>query len=372
MSGGMQCFRLSAGRPGLCHDVDTCKSGRDKFTGPYPFCPSFRQTRRGPMFPAPRALGTLGVGMSKWQLMTRRLPTLRFRAKIILGFGLVLAILAVSLTIAWLGFEKVSSAVASWRTSVSEADLARNIDRELIAYRSSVKYYVVTGKEDDAKAAGDAESGLRSAIEQAIKGARKPARIEGLNRLAAEFRNFTDTFADILKVKRESALVVQNQLVRNANMLRYKIDDIASNAQEAELQALEFGAKQTNAQLQAAVALANTFVVNWDQTVASSALARLKFVENSLHAINATDDKIVGGLKEAKSQLGEYGAALTKLVENARTIDELVMQMGGSAGAIMQGVSAMKADLVADQQRFEAQSDAMIGETERLIVMLAI
>jgi methyl-accepting chemotaxis protein len=297
---------------------------------------------------------------------------LRFRAKIILGFGLVLAISAVSLYIAWLGFEKVSFAVAAWRTSVSEADLARNIDRELIAYRASVKYYVVTGKEDDAKAAGDAEAGLKGAIEQAIKGARKPARIEGLNRLAAEFRNFADTFAEILKVKRESALIVQNQLVRNANMLRYKLDDIASNAQEAELQVVEFGAKQTNAQLQAAVALANTFVVSWDQTVASSALARLKFVENSLHAINSTDDKVVAGLKEARGQLADYSAALTKLVENARTIDELATQMSGSAGAIMQGASAMKADLVAEQQRFEAQSDAMVGETERLIVMLAI
>jgi methyl-accepting chemotaxis protein len=310
--------------------------------------------------------------MSKWQSLTRRLPTLRFRAKIILGFGLVLAISAVSLYIAYLGFEKVSFAVASYRTSVSEADLARNIDRELIAYRASVKYYVVTGKEEDAKAAGDAEAGLKGAIEQAIKGARKPARIEGLNRLAAEFRNFADTFAEILKVKRESALIVQNQLVRNANMLRYKLDDIASNAQEAELQAVEFGAKQTNAQLQAAVALANTFVVSWDQTVASSALARLKFVENSLHAVTSTDDKIVGGLKEAKVQLGDYSAALTKLVENARTVDELATQMSGSAGAIMQGASAMKADMVAEQQRFEAQSDAMVGETERLIVMLAI
>ena len=40
-------------------------------------------------------------------------------------------------------------------------------------------------------------------------------------------------------------------------------------------------------------ALANTFVVNADQAVATSAMARLKFVENSLHAISSTDEKIV-------------------------------------------------------------------------------
>ena len=77
-----------------------------------------------------------------------RLPTLRFRAKILLGFALVLAISAVSMGTAYLGFERVSEAVASYRNSVSEADFARNIDRELISYRSLVKYYVVPNNEE--------------------------------------------------------------------------------------------------------------------------------------------------------------------------------------------------------------------------------
>jgi hypothetical protein len=53
--------------------------------------------------------------------------------KIQLGFAVVLAISAASLGTAYLGFEHVSEAVASHRNSISEADLARNIDRELIS-----------------------------------------------------------------------------------------------------------------------------------------------------------------------------------------------------------------------------------------------
>src|SRR5215471_2644437 len=114
-------------------------------------------------------------------------PTLRFRAKIILGFAVVLFISAVSMAFAYFGFEHVSAGVGSYRTSVSEADLARNIDRELLAYRSAARYYVVTGKEDDAKAALDTEAGLKNAIDQAIKGAKKATRLESLNKLATEF-----------------------------------------------------------------------------------------------------------------------------------------------------------------------------------------
>ena len=288
-----------------------------------------------------------------------------------LGFAVVLAVSAVSMGIAYLGFERVSAGVAFYRNSVSEADLARNIDRELISYRALARYYVVTGKEDDAKAALAAEASLKDAIDRSMKGATNPARLDQVTRLAREFQAFTRIFADILKVKRDSALVTQNQLVRSGNMLRYKADDLPSNANDAELQAIEFGAKKVTEQFQAATALANTFVINSDQAAATSALARLKFAENALHAISSTDEKIVQDLKEVSALLEEYRQALTKLVENSKLIDRLTTQLAESATAIVQGSIAMKTDLLADQQRLESESDATIGETERLIMMIA-
>ena len=297
---------------------------------------------------------------------------MRFRAKIILGFGLVLAISAVSLYIAYLGFEKVSFAVASWRISVSEADLARNIDRELIAYRGLARYYVVTAKDDDAKAALAAEVRLKDAIEASMRGTSNPARRDQVTRLASEFQSFAKIFAEIVQVKSESALLVQNKLSRDANMLRYKLDDLPSNADDSELQAIQFGTKKVNDQFQSASALANTFVINADQAIATGALARLKFVENSLGAVTSTNERIVAGLKEASGLLAEYSQVLAKLIENTKKVDQLVAAMTNSAEAIVKGASEMKADLSSDQQRLERQSDAAIGETEHLIIMLAI
>ena len=288
-----------------------------------------------------------------------------------LGFAVVLAISAASMGIAYLGFERVYAGVASYRHSVSEADLARNIDRELISYRGLARYFVATGKEDDGKAALAAEASLKDAIDQSMKGTTNPAGLDQLTRLAREFRAFTKIFAEILKVKAESALVEQNQLTRSGTMLRFKLDDLPSNADDTQLQAIEFGAKKVAAQFQTVTALASTFVINSDKTVAASALARIKFVENSLHTIPSTDEKIVQGLKEAAALLDEYRQALTKLIENSKSIDELTNEMTESAAAIMQGSGAMKAALLSDQQRLESESDATIGETERLIVMLA-
>src|SRR4030081_3281361 len=306
------------------------------------------------------------------QSIALKLPTLQFLGKIMQSLTVELTVSAVSMGIAYLGFERVSAGVATYRNSVSEADLARNIDRELISYQALARYYVVTGKEDDAKAALSAETSLKDAIDRSMKGTTNPARLDQITRLAREFRTFTKIFADILKVKRDSALVTQNQLARGGNMLRYKLDDLPSNAHDGELQAIQFGAKKVTDQFQTVTALANTFVINSDQAVAASAVARLKFVENSLHAITSTDEKIVQGLQEASSLLAEYRQALAKLIANSKSIDELVAEMTESAAAIAQGSSAMKADLLSDQQRLESESDAIAGETERLIVMLAV
>src|SRR5213079_3428493 len=58
-------------------------------------------------------------------------------------------------------------------------------------------------------------------------------------------------------------------------------------------------------------------------------------------------------------------------VDNAKEIDELTLEMTESAAAINKGSGAMKSDLLTDQKRLEAESDATVGETERLILILA-
>jgi len=288
-----------------------------------------------------------------------------------LGFAVVLAISAASMGFAYLGFENVSDGVDSYRRSVQEADLSRDIDRELISYRSLARYFVATGKEEDGKAALAAETGLKDAITASMKGTTNPTRLEQIVKLEREFRTFTKIFADILKVKDESTRIAQNQLTRTGNSLRYKLDDLPSNAEDDEMPLITLGTKKVTEQFQAVTALANTFVVNSDKAVATSALARLKFVENSLKAISSTNEKIRDGIKEVGGMLEEYRQALAKLVDNAKEIDELTLEMTESAAAINKGSGAMKSDLLADQKRLEAESDATIGETERLILILA-
>ena len=86
-----------------------------------------------------------------------------------------------------------------------------------------------------------------------MKATTNPARLEQVAKLEREFRTFTKIFADILKVKDESARIAQNQLTRTGNSLRYKLDDLPSNAEDDELPVITFGAKKVTEQFQAVV-----------------------------------------------------------------------------------------------------------------------
>jgi methyl-accepting chemotaxis protein len=313
--------------------------------------------------------------LQRVRLVSPALPTLRFRGKISLGFAVVLAISAASMGFAYLGFGHVSNSVAAYRASVSESDLAQSIDRDLIAYRALARYYAVTGKEDDAKAALTAEGALKEAIAQSMKNVATTnnERVKLVTRLQMEFHSFTKVFADVVKIKKDSELVSQNQLMRSGNLLRYKLDDLPSGVEDdTTLAAVTMAAKKVAALFQTATALAGTFIVNSDPSVAASAMARLKFVEAALQAVPADEAKVAQAVKEAASQLDEYRKALTKLIDNAKELDELSIEMADSTVAIMKASNAMKADLLADQQRLDSESNATIGETQHLIVMLAI
>ncbi|MCD0420549.1 methyl-accepting chemotaxis protein [Rubrivivax sp. JA1024] len=303
---------------------------------------------------------------------TFALPALRFRGKVTLGFAVVLGITAISMGLAYLGFERVSDGVVAYRDGVRQSDLARDIDRQMVSYEARARHYVLTGKEDDAKAARAAETGLKDAIDRSLQAATKPAQREALAALSGEFATFTKLFADIVALKTDSALVIQNGLTRGGLNLRYKFDDLMSSASDREDSSAELGAKRASEQYAAAMALVNTFAINSSIPVAENALARLKFVENSLNIIKSGDAELSAAVKEIFTMLGEYRQSLVKLSDNVKAIDAKVATMVGSASAIVRSAEAIKADLLADQQRLELESDAAVSGTERMVAMLGI
>jgi methyl-accepting chemotaxis protein len=305
-------------------------------------------------------------------LVRLRPISLRFRAKVTLGFAAVLVISALSMVMAYIGYERISEGVVSYRTSVAESGLARNIDRELTAYQALTRYYVITGKEIDANEAKSAEASLKLAIDESTRATRDPARLDKITRLAREFGNFTKVFADILAVKGENEAIGSTQLTRLSVMLRSKIDDLGDTAMMAALPATEEQVKEITTQFVTATSVVNTYMAMADEKTASAASSRVKFLDSAIANIIPNNESITKKAKAIGADVKIYQGAFAKYVDNSRKVLGLSQKMTAIAETIVGLSAALKADMLAEQQRLEAESDATIHQTERLVVMLGI
>ncbi len=283
----------------------------------------------------------------------------------------MLALSAASMGFAYYGFERVATAVAGFRTSVSEADMARTIDRELVSYQALARYYAVTGNADDETAAAAAEANLKAAIAKSAAATTASARRAQITKLQQEFELFSKIFGDIVRLTGENKKIAQDQLMAVSNKVRYKFDDLADTAALAGLDSVQNSAKDLAGQYLSISTMVSTFVAKPEPKTADGVVARTKFLETSLVSIYANNEKITQRVAEIAELLKGYRTSFAKLAENAKSIAKLNAEMSTAATAILQLSNGLRSDLTADQQRIESEANATIGETERFILMLA-
>jgi methyl-accepting chemotaxis protein len=299
------------------------------------------------------------------------LSNLRFRAKIMLGFLVVLGISAVNMGVAYFGFERISSGVNAYHGIVAEADGARTIDRELTAYQLLARYYVVTGAEADQAAARAAEGELAKAIEHAALAASADNK-QNIQALSESFKEFTKLFAKVTEIKNENATIAANQLLRSGNFLRYKFDDLADSAIIAGLSSMHTTVKEMATHSAAITANISNFVAKPDKAVANSANARMQMLKNSFGSLQADDESLTAKIKEISEQLNAYQVAFGKFVENTATVDTLATKMGEAATAITEQAVAIKNGLSTRQQQLASESAAAARATETFVMFLGL
>ena len=307
-----------------------------------------------------------------WRARTFWFPALRFRAKVTLGFAAVLGISAISMGLAYVGLENIAHGATAYRASVAESDVARNIDRELVSYRLLVRFYVLSGREADAKAALAAEDSLTRAIDEATRLAASSRQIDRVISLTHDVRNFALMFGDILKAKRAAVLQTDNQLVRGGAALRADFDDLADSAAMLGYAATQLTVKEMTAQLLAATSAVGTFAARPDRATGLSALAAIKFLQTTFVSVTAASPRIADKIDGVGKALQAYRQSLERAIDNATTIDGLNAEMDALADNIQLQATGLATALGQAQHQLDAESQATIADTERQVALLGI
>ncbi len=311
-----------------------------------------------------------GLGRSRAGSASRARLSLRFRGKIVLGFSAILAVSAVSMALAYYGFEKVAGSVAAYRSSVVAADAARTIDRELVYFQAQARYFALTGKDEDAEAALAAQEGVKTAIDRSLALTENSNRGKDVAALRRQFVPVAKTFEEIVEAKRVNAAIAENRIVSHGSTVRYKFDDLADTAALAGLSGVQAVVKGVTTQFVAIAALANTFTVRPEQAAASNIVARIRFLQNALAPIQSDNEAVTEKVKEISELVKQYGDDFNTFVVNAKKIDDLSAELVMAGTAMAQLSDIMKADLSADQERLQTETETMVHQGETYIALL--
>jgi methyl-accepting chemotaxis protein len=299
------------------------------------------------------------------------LSNLRFRAKIMLGFATVLGISSASIAVAYFGFERISAGAASYQTIVVQSDLARDIDRELTAYRLLVRHYVLTGLVSDQSAAKAAETELAKAIKQASE----TASPEGRQKIAAlsdKFDEFSKLFGHAIELKTETLRIATTELLKMGNVFRYKLDDLAETAVTEGFTSLQFTVKEFAMQTSAVTTSVNSYITRPDQTIAEGVTSRLQSLKTGFSTLSVRDDGVMAKVKDVSTLFENYQDSFAKIVVNTVAIDDLVAKMNAAADAIVADAKTLKDSAIEEQKRLSLKSSAIVSETEKSVSLLGL
>ncbi|MGP8118993.1 MAG: methyl-accepting chemotaxis protein [Xanthobacteraceae bacterium] len=299
------------------------------------------------------------------------LSNMRFRAKIMLGFVTVLGLSAMSMGVAYFGFQRISTGIASYHDIVAETDGARDIDRELASYEVLARYYAVTGYAADETAAREAGTALGQAIKNAEAVASADNR-QKITELSGKFDEFTKLFAQVVQLKSDNAEIASNQLLRLGNFFRYRLEDLADTAALEGQTDLQTAVKELATQCAAVAANVSNYIVRPDQSIANSATARIHLLKNNFVALSSSDEKLSSKIKEIAEQLTTYQTAFSKFVKNATEINDLVVKMNDAAREISQDGKTMKEALRAQQQVVSERSISIAQDTKSFVTLLGV
>lgn len=286
------------------------------------------------------------------------------RAKIMIGFAVVLLLSAVTMAGAWLGYEKILDGFGVYRVSMSESDYAREIDSSLSAYQSSARYFAMAGTREAEAAAEEARRRLERTITAAKTETSTLSWQQSIKELFEAYRAYTDAFNKVLALRSEidrAGVVLQEQ----AGAIRSALTDATTSRADVEaigglLDRFDVVDLLVTAELK-----------RHDAALVQGAAQRLEVMRRlvdrgTLRSLDAISEKTLA------DRLAVYGDGVTRVVVSAREIDRLVDGMWKLRHSLSSAAGSLKRVALAEQAEAEKKTSEQIASGQSIVVALAL
>jgi methyl-accepting chemotaxis protein len=296
--------------------------------------------------------------------------------KIAAGFVAVLALTATLSAISYWGFANVSTEFATFNQRVEVVGIARDVDREFVAFRRFVLVYSVTGDDALIEEAQKRRAAVTEHVARGVSQIKNPERNKKMVDIREKFESYGKNFDRLIQWKQE-----QNKLTKN------ELDPIGlkSRVEIEELQGLVVRkVGNSNISILASEALkhlllarlnVNKLLGRHDPAAAEAAEKSLADLKTAMTAIGAaiTSDEIRALFVDVNKNVEKYTEAYRKAAHDAHEDEVLVTgEMFKAAQSIGTDAESIKDSGIAEEKQIGQATEGLIASTEHFIVIASI
>ena len=300
----------------------------------------------------------------------------RINTKIMIGFAVVLALLATLSVMSYRGFGKVSDGFEAFNQRVKVVSIVRDVDRGFVAFRRFVREFSVSGDEHLIAEARKMQDVLARSIKQGLDEIKNPERRAAMNEISAQYEKYAKSFDKLVALKQEQNKLVKDVLDPLGTKSRAEIEELQSMAvTKAGNSNNMVLAGEALKQLLLARLNVNKLLGRHEEASAQGAEKALAALKTAMTAFGAgiVNDDVRKVFADVNGVVERYTEAYHKAAANAHEVELLANgEMSKEAQAIAAAAESVKASGVAEEARIEHETAETIVSTESLILTIAI
>ncbi len=296
-------------------------------------------------------------------------------AKVAIAFGCMLVILAAVAASGNLAFRRAADGFSVYARHVAVVDVARDIDRTLLAFRELVRDFTYSGREASVAAARQQATAMRALLAHGAEIAQSGEQRGKIETIGKLFETYRGDFEKIVELRQDQAKLRREALEpTGTSLVEYfeALSAAAFNASNSDVQTLSGeGLKHVmNARLNVAKMLSRQ-----DEAAANAVQHSFTELETALQGLDgATRDttfrKTFDGLK---ALVAKYRDTYRQAAELEHKVEALLNGEMSKIGADVASEAASIRDRgVAEEASLERETVGVIGRTNTLVIALSV
>jgi len=296
---------------------------------------------------------------------------LRLRARIFLGFGLLLILLLALSATAIVAFSTTKDNVETYVQRMGVRGQVRQVDRDALVLRRFAREFGNLGIPKDADAAKEAAEVLRGHLAQALETIKNPERHAGIVAVQKAFEGYSSNFNQLADKRTEQDKLLGDVLIPTGT----KITDLLTLMQD---QAYKSGHIETLHQAMTLLShsmrvriYVNLMVAKHDASYADKAREGLAQVDSQISQMVAegTNPEIAADINEMKPLLVTYGAAFERYAVLTLDLDQMMNKtMGDQMKDLTDNITAVANSASTEAAVIEAETQGTIASTRMFLI----